>query len=119
MVDGYGQLVVPELRPLVRRLMASLATGMRWRRWSATCRNLVRQQGQSFFEASHNILLSRSIGNNSDRLVFNRPDQRSPTLAMRWAMLRMVKLRGAISPRSTSSEVQGADTGAPGLARTV
>jgi hypothetical protein len=31
---------------------------------------------------------------------------------MRLAMLRMVKLRGATSPRSTSSQVQGAKTGA-------
>jgi hypothetical protein len=31
----------------------------------------------------------------------------------------MVKLRGATSPRSTASQVQGAETGAPGLARTV
>jgi hypothetical protein len=34
-------------------------------------------------------------------------------------MLRMVKVRGDTSPRSTSSQVQGAETGAPGLARTV
>jgi len=31
----------------------------------------------------------------------------SPTFSMRLAMLRMVKLRGATSPRSTPSQVQG------------
>jgi hypothetical protein len=34
-------------------------------------------------------------------------------------MVRTEKERGSTVPRSTSSHVQGAETGAPGLARTV
>ena len=42
-----------------------------------------------------------------------------PTLAMRSGMVRSVNVRGPTSPRSTSSHVHGADTGAPRFARTV
>jgi hypothetical protein len=38
---------------------------------------------------------------------------------MRFVMLRSVNVLGSTAPRSISSHVQGADTGAPGLARTV
>jgi hypothetical protein len=44
--------------------------------------------------------------------------QRSPTLAIRPAIVLSVKVRGPASPRSISSHVHGADTGAPGFART-
>ena len=37
---------------------------------------------------------------------------------MRAGMFRSVNVRGPTSPRSTSSHVHGADTGAPGFART-
>jgi len=43
---------------------------------------------------------------------------KSPTSAMRAAIVRSVKVRGPTSPRSSSSQAQGADTGAPGFART-
>ena len=43
---------------------------------------------------------------------------RSPTSAIRSAMLRSVNDCGLTLPLSTSSQVHGADTGAPGLART-
>src|SRR4051812_7599926 len=43
---------------------------------------------------------------------------RSPTLAVLAAIARKVNVCGATSPRSISSHVHGADTGAPGLART-
>src|SRR5688572_2619699 len=42
----------------------------------------------------------------------------SPTAATRSAIVRNVKLRGPTSPRSISSHVHGADTGAPGFGRT-
>src|SRR5712672_1170645 len=44
---------------------------------------------------------------------------RSPTFATRSGMFRRVNVPGFTSPRSTSSHVQGADTGAPRFARTV
>ena len=44
---------------------------------------------------------------------------RSPIRASRSGMLRSVNVCGCTSPRSTSSHVHGAETGAPGLARTV
>ena len=59
--------------------------------------------------ASPHAICKRCIGNRSDRFVLSSSDQRSPTLSMRLAMLRMAKLRGATSPRSTS-QVQGAKT---------
>src|SRR5437879_2426368 len=43
----------------------------------------------------------------------------SPTFAMRSGIFRRVNVRGFTSPRSISSHVHGADTGAPHLARTV
>jgi hypothetical protein len=55
----------------------------------------------------------------SDRLVFNIADHKSPTSVTRWTIMRNVKLFGSTTPRSTSSHVHGADTGAPALARTV
>jgi hypothetical protein len=45
-------------------------------------------------------------------------DHRSPTSAIRAAIDRMAKVRGPTAPLSISSHVQGADTGAPGFART-
>lgn len=62
---------------------------------------------------------NRSIAQGQCLLVFNRPDPRPPTVAMRSGMLEIGKLVGDTSPRSTSSQVDGAETGAPGLARTV
>ena len=44
---------------------------------------------------------------------------RSPTPARRSRIVRRVNDCGCTAPASTSSHVQGADTGAPGLARTV
>ena len=38
---------------------------------------------------------------------------------MRSGIVRSVNVRGTTAPDSTSSHVHGADTGAPGLARTV
>ena len=43
---------------------------------------------------------------------------KSPTTAILEAIVRNVNVRGAMSPCSTSSHVHGADTGAPGFART-
>ena len=40
----------------------------------------------------------------------------SPTIAVLSAIVRKVNVPGATSPRSTSSYVHGADTGAPGAA---
>jgi hypothetical protein len=37
---------------------------------------------------------------------------------MRAAIVRSVNVRGRADPRSTSGQVQGADTGAPGLGLT-
>ena len=45
-------------------------------------------------------------------------DQTSPSSATRAAMLRNVNVRGSTVPRSISSHVHGAETGAPGFART-
>ena len=42
----------------------------------------------------------------------------SPAEAVLCAIVRSVNVRGATSPRSTSSHVHGAETGAPGFART-
>src|SRR5262249_46607892 len=59
-----------------------------------------------------------SIGRPSDCPRMRISDQRSPTSATRPAIVRSVKLRGVTAPRSTSSHVHGADTGADGFART-
>lgn len=47
---------------------------------------------------------SAPLGNRSDRFVFSRSPQRSPTFSIRWAMLRMVKLRGATSRKTANGE---------------
>ncbi len=64
----------------------------------------------------HKTLSNRSIAVIAGRQQVGRG---SPTSAMRWARLRIVKLTDDTSPRSTSSQVHGAETGAPRLARTV
>ena len=61
----------------------------------------------------------RSPGSASDWPVAGRSDQRSPTASNRLVIERSVKLRGSTWPRSTSSQVQGAETVAPARARTV
>ena len=66
----------------------------------------------------HQSCRNRSIGRRSERLRRRMSDQRSPTSAMRAAIVRSVNVRGPTSPRSISSHVHGADTGAPGFART-
>lgn len=63
--------------------------------------------------------LRRAIGRTSDFLILSMSAHRSPVAAIRWAIVRNVKLFGPTSPLSTSSQEHGADTGAPGLARTV
>lgn len=55
----------------------------------------------------------------SERLLLSKLDHRSPTSAIRFSIVRNVKLFGCTSPVSTSSHEHGADTGAPGFARTV
>jgi hypothetical protein len=45
-------------------------------------------------------------------------DHRSPTSAIRRAIVRSVNVRGVAAPRSSSAHVHGAETGAPGRART-
>ena len=60
-----------------------------------------------------------SIGRFNDRPRRRMSAQRSPTAAMRSGMLRSVNEPGLTLPRSTSSHVHGADTGAPRFARTV
>src|SRR5688500_17152320 len=62
---------------------------------------------------------SFSIGRFNDRPRRRISAQRSPTFAMRSGIFRTVNVRGSTSPRTTSSHVHGADTGAPGFARTV
>ena len=64
------------------------------------------------------IFRTCSMARRSDRLLFRIPPHRSPTPATRPAIVRSVNVRGPTSPRSTSSHVHGADTGAPGFART-
>ena len=51
----------------------------------------------------------------SDRPFRRMSDQRSPTSATRAAIVRSVNVCGPTSPRSISSHVHGADTGAPGF----
>jgi hypothetical protein len=60
-----------------------------------------------------------SIARFNDRPRRRMSAHTSPTVLMRAAMLRIVNVCGATSPRSTSFHVQGADTGAPGFARMV
>ena len=59
-----------------------------------------------------------SIARRSDRPRLRTSDHKSPTSAIRCAIVLNVKVRGPISPDSISSHVHGAETGAPGLART-
>jgi len=54
----------------------------------------------------------------SDLRRLRMPDHKSPTCSIRAAMFRSVRDLGPIAPLSNSSHVHGADTGAPGLART-
>src|SRR5262249_11697682 len=67
---------------------------------------------------SDSICCSRACARVSDRSCRAICDQRSPTFASRSAIVLSVNERGSTSPRSTSSHVHGADTGAPGFART-
>ena len=60
-----------------------------------------------------------SSGRFNDRPRRRISPHTSPTFAIRSAILRTVKVPGCTSPRSISSHVHGADTGAPRLARTV
>jgi hypothetical protein len=46
------------------------------------------------------------------------PDHKSPTASIRADIFFNVNVCGPTSPTTTSSQVQGADTGAPGLDRT-
>ena len=62
---------------------------------------------------------SFSIGRFNDRPRRRMSAHTSPTFAMRSGMFRSVNVPGFTSPRSTSSHVHGADTGAPRFARTV
>src|SRR5438128_8904956 len=59
-----------------------------------------------------------SIGRRSERLRLRMSDHTSPTSATRPAIVRSVNVCGPTSPRSSSSHVHGAETGAPGFART-
>src|SRR5262245_13759414 len=65
------------------------------------------------------IRRSFSIGRVNERLVRNMLAHRSPTVATRSGIVRSVNVRGPTAAVSISSHVQGADTGAPGFARTV
>lgn len=68
--------------------------------------------------ASVSIASSFAVASRSAHARASMPDQRSPTSAIRAAMVRSVHVRGPTAPPSTSAHVHGAETGAPGLART-
>src|SRR6185369_11770370 len=61
----------------------------------------------------------RTAGFRAALRAGSRSSQRSPTFLSRPGIEAIVTLCGAISPRSTSSHVHGAETGAPGLGRRV
>src|SRR5688572_6033514 len=65
------------------------------------------------------IRRSLSIGRFNDRPRPRISAHTSPTFAMRSGIVRSVKVAGFTLPRSISSHLHGADTGAPGFARTV
>ena len=60
-----------------------------------------------------------SIGRRNERRLLNMSLHKSPTLAVRFAIVLKVKVLGPTVQLSTSCQVHGAETGAPGLARTV
>ena len=62
--------------------------------------------------------MSFAIARTSERFLFRRSAQTSPSFSMRAAMLRRLNVVGPTFPVMTSSQVHGADTGAPGFART-
>ena len=63
-------------------------------------------------------LIKKAAARVNDRFRLGISCHRSPTASIRSAMFTSVKLWGCTSPLSTSSHVHGAETGAPGLART-
>src|SRR5262249_31796626 len=62
---------------------------------------------------------NRAEASASDRFRFWMLCHTSPAFSMRSAIVRSLNVRGPTAPDSTSSHVHGADTGAPGFARTV
>ena len=64
-------------------------------------------------------VLRRSSGRLSERFFLSMSAHRSPTVEILCAIVRKVNVFGPTSPRSNSSQVHGAETGAPGLALTV
>src|SRR5688572_5932571 len=77
---------------------------------------------QPRWEAQPDELVMRfslSAGFFSEGRLRSRSAQMSPAFLIRAGMLRRVKVAGATLPFSISSHVHGADTGAPGFARTV
>jgi hypothetical protein len=64
------------------------------------------------------IPFSRSIASPNPTDRAGSSAHNSPTAATRSLIFRSLNDRGSTSPRSTSAHVHGAETGAPGLART-
>jgi len=63
--------------------------------------------------------LSFAIGLVNERFLRSMSAQMSPAFLIRAGMFLSVKVVGSTLPVSISSQVHGADTGAPRLARTV
>src|SRR5687767_8082644 len=64
------------------------------------------------------IPCSATIARRSDLRRLRMSDHKSPTASIRAAIFFSVNVLGPIDALSSSSHVQGADTGAPGFART-
>ena len=95
------------------------AAGRRARRDGASARRAAaaRPQGQR----RARVVVASAAGRYSGSVTPRRPRSfhRSPTASSRCAIVRSVNVRGPTARRSISSQVHGADTGAPGRARTV
>src|SRR5262249_52732394 len=70
------------------------------------------------YRAGHDIRSSFPIPGPIASALLYISDQRSPTALTRAAIVRSVNVRGWTRPLSTSCQVHGADTGAPGFGRT-
>ena len=77
---------------------------------------------RGFWGVSSEAAAGTIVASSQSAVRFPRaisPAQRSPAFARRGAIVRNVKVWGSTVPCSISAHVHGAETGAPGRARTV
>ena len=85
------------------------------------CERVNNQQRRKWYGVRDEFPIARGYVRNRWRIDSGcalMSAHKSPTRSILAAIVRNVNVRGATSPRSISSQVHGAETGAPGFART-